>query len=645
MADFLIESLRGGMNDTDPPIALASDQCVQALNVEFNKSMLGERRLGATGIDLTGAPFASDDTALWIYRHLPTTDEADAQLWVLALTDVATVVLAYKDTTWHTVTMPDALTIDGVSEYRVQGQTLHEKLFIAYNSSVDRLHVWEPGDTALRRTGLAEPAAPTAADSGGAGSLVGTRFYRVRYTVQVAGVTVRRSEPSDVLEFAPDEAHASITVTKPASISEGETHWELEASTDGSNYYVYATTVVATTTVTDTQDYVTGYAQDFDLSEDVGDYTLQRSFIFLAADEDRLLGGASHEDAAHASRVSWTPVLLDPGVGNDERIPLDTNNDKDLDNFEGGGLTGLSGVVDGYVYATKFHHTYRMVRTGQRTKAYDAIKLTDKRGAIEGSLIEAFDAAGNPTLYMLDPDIGPGRIGKSGIQVCGWDISRRWETVNLDATVVARGLYFPEKRQVRWWIAVDGGMTPSTGLVLQTDRTRDTDEGSRKGWAVWTGEQCEVLTACLFSDNIDDDTDRSKVLVPVIGRAGSGMVWRTDTGSADNGTAYSALIVSKPYVHGNMMHQFRAMKGALMAKAATDVEVVITLLRDFGIEESSPITVDLTPEDDEEYVIEPMDNLSMSELRTIQVQFEDAASPAGQWELSMFGLAESQGQK
>ena len=44
--NFVINSIRGGMNNQDPPQALPDDQAVLLENVEFFYSTLGERRLG-----------------------------------------------------------------------------------------------------------------------------------------------------------------------------------------------------------------------------------------------------------------------------------------------------------------------------------------------------------------------------------------------------------------------------------------------------------------------------------------------------------------------------------------------------------------------------------------------------------------------
>jgi hypothetical protein len=639
MADFLISSLRGGMNDSDPAVSLPDDQCTLAQNVEFNRSMLGERRRGALAIDLVGSGLESCDKIVWMHRHLPTTIEADAQLWVLGIIN-STAVLVYKDTTWHTVTMSDALTIDGSSEYQVQGVSLHGKLFIAYNSTVDRLHVWD--GTSLRRAGLAGPAAaPTGANTG-VGTFIGTRYYRVRYTVQAAGITIRRSEPSAVLTFAPSGTGTGVIVTKPAATTEGETHWELEASTDNANFYAIATTVVATTTATDSTSYATGY-EAYTLSADIEDYALIPSAKFLAADDDRLIFAGSFESETLSSRVGWTPVRKSVGVGNDERVETDTDPVVDLDSQEGGGLTGISSGIQGYIYAFKWSHVYQLVRSGLRTSAYRAYSITESRGAIPGSIVPGVDQTGNPVLYFLDPSAGPCRFGsRGGVQACGADIHKGiWSRVNLTATkAISRGVYDPINRQVHFWLAVDGGNSPSIRIVLQTNETRDTaDTGARRGWSTWTGGSCSALAVCLFSDNIDDDAARNRSLRPFIGREGGGLIWRCDTEHNDNGTAYSARIVSKPYIPESILNHFGVMSGALVATAAASTSIQVTVIRDFGVEDSTAVEVSLAPSGSESQVIKRLDALRMSEARAIQIEFEDLSTPSGtRWELNQFGI-------
>src|SRR5688572_14739321 len=205
MPEIVISSLQGGLS-TKSPTSLLDNQCGYAQNVEWYKSKCGERRLGTDAIDLTGSPVENCDRIVWSFRHLPTGDYKDAQFWFVGINDGTpdTAVWCYKDTTWHTVVPVDELNLvdsDDGYEYQISGASLHGKLFIAYASVTDevfsdipkdRLHVWD--GTTLRRTGLDTPDQPTAADTGGAGSMQTARFYRTRLTLQEGGVTVLRSE-------------------------------------------------------------------------------------------------------------------------------------------------------------------------------------------------------------------------------------------------------------------------------------------------------------------------------------------------------------------------------------------------------------------------------------------------------------------
>lgn len=644
MPDLLISSCRGGLNDTDPPLALPEDQCLVATNVEWTTSTIGERRMGAAAVDLTGSDLIGNDRITFLHRHLPTSDEADATLWALGVTGTASSDLCYKDTTWHTVTPTDALTLTGGYQYQLDGQTLHGKLFLAYKSGQDRLHVWD--GTSLRRCGLSEPTnAPTAADSGGAGSLVGTRYYRVR-EVALSGTTVlRRSEPSPVLTFAPTGSNASITVTKPSDMGEGATHWELEASTllDG-DYYRIARTVVATTTVVDSVVYSVGYATDGTLSEDDGDYLPPHSAKYLLADEDRLILLGSFEDDALAARVAWTPVYNDTGVGSDERITTDPVSYLDLDTYEGGPLTGGVGPVNGEIWAFKWSHIYKLVRTGNRQRAYEPLAITKTLGAIPGSMVQAVDQLGRPCAYFLDPRVGPCRIGADGIiQRCGRDIQTTWSSVNINATVVARAIFHDARRQVHWIVATGSSETPTLGLVLHTEHTRETETGVRKGWALRQGDSVAALALCLFADNIDDDTDRDLSLVPFCGLTGGDDVLRWDSGTTDNGTAYSASVRTRPTLAAGLLNQFGVGSGSVVGTATTGAIVNVTATKDFGVETVTVTGVSFTPDASETHVIAPMDNLSTSELTAVDFTIADGTATV-RWEVQALAVKAERGQ-
>jgi hypothetical protein len=652
MADFTINSLRAGMNDTDPPIALPDDQVVLAQNVEFNRSTLGERRRGAAEIDLAGTAIEVTDRVTFLHRHLPTDDESESELFALGSVDDPPGIAIYrKGDTWEAVPTGDGHGgFDAVADtYEINAQSLHGKLFLAFRNAKDRLLVFD--GAVWRTTGLAEPAAPTAANSG-SGSLSGTRYYRVRFTEHEGGLggnrVLRRSEPSESLSFTPSGSGDSVVVTRPALLDEGETHWELEASPDDANFYKLVTAIpVATTAFPDVTDAATGYsdpALGFALSEQIGDYSLIWDPRYLAADQDRLLFAGSFSDPELASRIGWTPVYNDPGDGNDERIPVATDNYLDLNGFEGGPVTGLSSTINGYTYAFKFGHIYKMVRTGLRSRAYDAFALTKERGALPGSVVSAIDEGGRPAVFFLDPRVGPCILGPNGLYTCGADILETWKRINLNAsTVLCRSLFYPASRQVHWWVAVDGSDTPNLRLVLQTNEMRLTNAGYRRGWSVWGGPSAEALAVCLYAENVDTGDPRSASLVPLIGREGDGLIWRTDTGDDDNGTDYAARIVTKPYTPVGILNQFGVMAGALVAKAAADATVEVTVTQDFGLAEKT-VSVDLDPAGAESHVIKTLDDLSFSELRVAQFEFADPDTPGTRWELNQLALKSSGGQ-
>jgi hypothetical protein len=646
--ELVIDDLRGGLNDTDPPIALSADQCVRATNVEFHLAPLGERRRGAIAIDVAGSDLETCDRIVWTHRHLPTSDPADAQLWALGITDGSpdTATLAYKDTTWHTVAMADAPVLDGVSEYRMRSATLHAKLFLAYKSAVDRLHVWD--GTSFRRVGMAGlSTAPTAANAG-SGSFSSTRYYRVRETVQVGGSTILRSEASDVLTFAPSGSGSSVTVTKPATVNSdpAATHWDLEASLNNADFFVIATTAIGTTTASDSTAADTGYGA-FELSEDPGAYTPPRSARILIADEDRLVMMGSFEDPALDSAYEWTPVFNASGVGNDERVTLDPVSILNLDGYEGGAITDAGRWAAGEVVVGKEAHVYKVIRTGNRQKAYDAYAESKVVGVIPGSMVEGVDESGSSALYFLDAAVGPYRFSmRTGLQYCGRDVFTTWQTVNLDATVVARSLFYRTNQQVQWRIATGAAEFPDAGLVLQTNAMRTTQSGeARRGFTYWTGPQCAALTMVLFSDNIDDDTDRSRTLVPFMGRSGSGLIWRCDTGDDDNGTDYSARITTKPHAPTQLQTEFSVRGATLVAKAVTDAEVVLGAIPDGGIATTDTAEdIDCTPAGSEVYVIRRKDEIHLSECKTVQIDFADVAEPGARWELARVSLTLSAGQ-
>lgn len=609
---LVIASLRGGVNLSDPPAFLREDQCVEALNVDFSEATVGATARGAVRIQ----PPSSSGNTICLFRHLPTSDQTASELFTV-INNAGTAAGFYRTTVWNSITWGDAPNLT-TGPYGVRCQTLHGKLFLAYPSAVDRLHVRDAGTGTVRRAGLAAPAAPAVANTGSGSYAAVIRYYRVRYTVQSGGVTLRRSEPSPVQSFTPSGTGTAARVTKPAAVSEGETHWELEASSDNVNFYRIATTVVGTTTVDDSAA-VTSYAEN-PLSEDIGDYALLWSPKYLSADEDRLLIAGSWDQAALRSRVAWTPVYQAPGAGNDERLELDTDPYLDLDGYEGGELTGLSKALNGYVYAFKSSHIYRLVRTNNRARSYEAILVTKSTGALSDSLVSAFDAQGNPAQYFWDPILGPQRIGASGVEDCGRDIRPIVSRVNINAARPVHGMYYPDRDQVHYWVALDGASTPNYKLVFQIRDGRRSEEGVRGGWVPHDRASSTALCAALYAANVDTAAARSLSLLPVLGLPSSSTpkLLQGDVGTTDDGVLVLGSAVGKAHSPSGLLRQIGVMAATVVGPAETGRVTTVDLIRDYGRQTASE-DVDLSPLSGQSHAIVPLDNARLSELRTVQI--------------------------
>lgn len=648
MPDLTIFSLRGGMNNSDSSIALPDDQCILSQNTEMIDSMLADRRLGTTAIDLPSFIDGGDsdtacDRVVFGIRHLPTSDETASEMWLLGVIGTSSAKLARKTSTWQAqVTISDTPTLTGLYPYQWDAVSIHGKLHFAYKSNQDRLHVWD--GTSMRRTGMKAPAAaPTAADSGAA-AINTARYYRVRYTEQVSGTTVRRSEPSSVLTHDPTNA-ALVRVTKPATVSEGETHWELEASTDNATFYVLATTAVGTTTYDDATADGAGYSSGT-LSEDTGDYTLIGSARYLSHDDDRLIWAGSFDDDDLASRVGWTPVYGASGVGNDERFKTGDDPYKDLDSYEHGAITGLSSPMLGGIWVFKQSAIYKLTRTGLTTQAYDSDKYTDALGAIHGSVTSGIDETGQPCIYFLDHEQGPCRIGVGGIKRCGEDVRSTWNTLNLEATkVVTSVLYYPLKKQLIWCLATSASNVPDTAIVLHIDKSRSFEDGIRKGWVIWNGSRASALSMFLYADNVDSNTTRSLTLVPYICLEGLGLVHRCDTGNTDNSVSYTAKFKTKPYWLKSILQRFSVMAGAIIAKAVTSAQITMKVYRDFEAETTTTVSdTSLAASGTETTVIKFLDNLKGAEMRVVQFELTDPTTVSAQWIIDGIVILESPGQ-
>lgn len=629
MPTLSFESLRGGLNTTDPANALQMDECTIAENVEYFLSTLGERRLGGQQIDITGSDITGDIEVVLAARHFPTRNEIENELWVVSVIAGVSVTVSRRtpDGIWSTIT--PVVEIDNAAPeiYNMAAASFNNKLYLCAKlvDDTDRMLVWD--GTSLRLVGFSTPGVPTVADEG-SGTFSGGRYYRVRYQQKNGAVVVRQSEPSTTVSFAPSGSGAGAQITKPAALGEGETDWVVEASYDNANFYQIATVLVGTTTHNDTTPITTPYSSLGPLSPPIGEYLPFPAARYITIDDDRVVIGGSFQVDAQASRGSWTPTRNAPGLGNDERIPADTDNFLDFDTQDGGGLTGISQAANGSWYAFKFARTYSMTRTGVASSAYAPVTLSKARGALVGSMVSGMDEHGRPCVYFADPLIGPSRVSPGGIQqIIG--IRNTWATVNLSAEkVIIRGVYYPYKQQMWWMVASNGADSPNLGLKLQVSELREVPGGVRRGWSTFDGLLPQAMSVTLLTEQFTTDSgDNALSTRPILGyKVSSGALLRADVGDTDNQTDYIARIRTRPVFQAGLLNQWGARVAALLAQANAFTSIQVSLIRDYG-KEANIIVSTLAAESVEDYVIRIFDNLVMSEARAIQVEFSDVTDP------------------
>lgn len=634
-----IRDLLGGRNGTDPPLSLPDNQCVEALNVDWYQATLARKRGGSTAVSETGGTaFSSGIQSL--FRHVPGNSEAAAEFWGIDGAATPIVKRMTGGTTFADVTLSDAI---ATKPQEVNAATLNGKLFLAYDSTADRLHVYDPNlaSPRVRRVGFATPAAPTAANNGSGSYPAITRYYRVRWLQYSSPTVYRRSEPGAVLTFTPSGSGTDVTVTRPTAASEQETHWEVEGSRDGTTFYQLAGAggidspiAIATTTYTDDNaidDYDNGT-----LSEDVGEFIPPTSVKYLLTDGNRLLLAGAWETGGKNSRVWFTPVLGSTDHGDDERIPntTDQKNWVDLNENDGGFITGLGGPLDGAPWAFKYRQIWKLVPTGDVDTPYLPRKRTDGIGCIaHKTIVVGEDEAGRPALYFLSHR-GPYRVGANGLQYLGRDNEDVWLGMNLGATtVVGFTLWHPDKHQVWFYVATGSSNDPDVKMCFDVKLgVPDEKNQVRGGWSKHTGDSCSARCGTLMSNTLG--ATMSKDLKPYIGRSSGTAIQKADTTSlTDAGTAFRAYVTTRCLpTQKQMWHHAGVGEPHLQAVAVDDTWISITIVRDFGIETRSGV-IELTPYFNETRVTRKYAGLELSGASMVQLTIGDAYAVSRGWTL------------
>lgn len=646
-----------GRNGADPPISLPDTQAVEMLNVDRYDGLLARKRGGSTAVTDTGGTAFSSGLQT-VIRHVPGSDETAAEFWGI---DGAATPIAKRmtgGTSFANVTVDDAI---ATRPQDVIGATLNGKLFLAYDSSVDRLHAYDPSlaSARVRRVGINPGTnAPTAANSvGGGGAAAVLRYYRVRFLQMSGTVVIRKSEPTPSVSFTPDGAHASVVVTRPTAPGEGETHWIVEGSGDDATYYVITaagsadTSAIAIATTTDTDPFTAGpttYTSRL-TSAQAGLYSLFPSVKTLLTDGNRLLGAGAWETSGtisggKSSRVWFTPVLGSTDKGDDERVPntATQKNWIDLNENDGGGITGLGGPLNGVPFAFKYRQVWKLGPTGDVTAPYLPRKLSDAYGLLTAKAVcIGRDRSGNPALYFLSAD-GPCRLilssGVALVQYLGRDVEDIWAGVNLAATtVVAHAVYHADKHQVWFWIATGSSNDPDTKLVFDVLLGQYVEgDRVRAGWFKHTGDSAAARCSCLMSNTLGASMSRD--LKPYIGRASGTAIQKCDSSATnDAGTNFQAYVKTKPIPIAPLGMNAGVGQSHLLAKVGAAVTITQTLDRDYGLE-TRTATVLLTADASETRVLRKIEGSDFSQAGALQIQIGDAAAASNAWTLDALAI-------
>lgn len=611
-------------------------RALECLNVDGYRAGFARKRGGASNIFnlTTGQTFS--DTINAMHRHIPGSDPTVAELWAIGGSGIQRLT---GGVVWTTPSLVDGFTgfYPDITFCSFKG-----KLFIAGDSNVDRLHVWDPADALVRRTGLATPVAPTVANTG-AGTYAATiRYYKQRFIRKVGPVYYLASELSAAVSFTPSGGGTAARITKAATISESETHWQIYASEDGNAYKFLAEVAVGTTTYDDS---ALPSTYSGDAPPLIGTHTNWTSVRYLLATDDHLLGAGSYEVGGKTSRVWWSAVTnqAELGMTNDDESVIQTlqvSNYADLDENDGGQITGLGGPLDGRPLVFKRNSFYRLVPTGQDDVFYRPVPIFkgSHLGCIrQQTIVNGEDAAGRPCVYWLS-DNGPYRIGADGPQALGDDVQDLWDTVNLEASsVVGHGVWHPTKRQVWWWIATGSSADPDTRIVFDARKGRVYEDGRvRDGWYKHTGDSCAARCSTLFSNTLGASMSRD--VKPHIGRSTGIKILKCDTADLnDDGTTFQAY-VDLPDTHFSGIDHVTQLGTPILVGSAGSQTIAVTLVKDYGTETVGPASTSMAASGSETRVTKVVEGIEGADAHAMRIRIGDSAAIANSWTLDAVGI-------
>jgi hypothetical protein len=630
---LIIDDQRGGRNGADPPLSLKPNQCTEALNVDWWFGMIANKRSGAAAITMTfssGGPFTGNIVSA--FRHVPGVDESAAELW--AIDNAATPIVGRLAgaTQFTAPTLVD----NWSSGFGIQGLSFAGMGFQAGDTAQNRLHVWDPSISKVRRVGLATPDPPTVATLGGAG-LTFTRFYRIR-TYDGTTPGKRRSEASTSVSLAITD-DSGIRVTRPTlPTNENETHWEAEYADAATGPWYRAAQIA---TGTSTYDDTAATVSTLNPSDLAGTYWPPPSAKYIVkADARIVMAGCWETSGGYTTpsprRVWWTRPFGASDVNDAESIPNFTTGkigagyglDVEAD------ITGMSPPLDGTIYVFAYRHIWALIPTGSvGAAAYQRIPVRSDIGCIRHETIQlAEDENGQQCVYFLSHK-GPYRIGASGVQYLGNDNEDIWTTVNLDASnAVGHTCAYAAKHQVWFYIAVGSDNQPTVRMMFDTRLGRSEGDSVYLGWAKHTGNSCASYCSTLFAATIGASMTRGTK--PYVGiSSATNAILKSDTGTDDAGTTFQSYIDTRPYVPFGLGMNCSVTDPQVIGEVSSGVTITVTPLSDFGLAATQTGSVLLTAAGSETRLQRRAEGFQMAGAGVVAFRIGDAAAVSNAWTL------------
>lgn len=628
-AHLVTWTVNRGRNDWDVPTDVSDQMSVESYNIDLERGSLGKKRRGSAAQTFTGDSFTGYNS---IFRFVPKAGETSAEVFINSTDGTQKILRVAAGSAASNLTLKDNLTA-AVSSWAV----LNNKLYIAYDSAVNFLHVFSPDEstTTVRRVGFSTPAQIAAPTNTGSGSYAATvRYYRVQWRTKVSGTLVRQSLLGTSRSFTPSGSGTGAVVAQPAVPSEGETHWVVYGSSDDVLFYELSEIIIATTTYTDSAA-PSSYSAN-DIAPDEGEDTPWPSVKFLLSTGERLVGFGVYETAAGSSltpkngRVYFSPVLDTSERDDDERVSntIDFQGWIDVGRNSGAEDRALGGPMDNNVFVFQSKGIYMLVPTGQADTPYRRIVFHgDIGGLSQPSTFMGEDEAGRPALYWLDPVRGPYRYGANGLQWIGYDIQTLWATVNLAAgTAAAIGAYDPEQRACTWWLSTGANTTPNEAVKFFVREGMAGPNGEVHGGWTRLAEASSSAWKCMAVLPLTIGATMSRNLKVYTGSASALRRWHESGATQDAGVSFQAYVTSRTFSAGVLQMFKRLTRSIMQASVATATTITQTFTRNFGDETARTSTTLLTAAGSETRVVKKFEDAALADVKVFAVTLGDSAA-------------------